>query len=153
MLSATQEVTSVCTHSVVSQHFMELEGSLPRTQELSTCTYPEPDQFSRQHSILSLHLNVILLHLGLPSILFPIGSPTNNIRTLFFLIYNKTKQNKTIPVTGRGRLKFCEMFRIPHYLDSWITHYGEFVTLTHRPHSTPLKIFSSLLLVLISVRD
>jgi hypothetical protein len=33
---------------------MELEGSLPSSQELSTCTYPEPDQSSPQHSILSL---------------------------------------------------------------------------------------------------
>jgi hypothetical protein len=33
---------------------METEGSLPRSQELSTCTYPEPDQSRPQHSILSL---------------------------------------------------------------------------------------------------
>jgi hypothetical protein len=33
-----------------SQHFMEPEGSLPSLQELSTCTYPEPDQSSPQHS-------------------------------------------------------------------------------------------------------
>jgi hypothetical protein len=28
-------------HSIVSQHFMELEGSIPSSQELSTCSYPE----------------------------------------------------------------------------------------------------------------
>jgi hypothetical protein len=33
-----------------SQHFMEPEGSLPSLQELSTCTYPEPNQSSPQHS-------------------------------------------------------------------------------------------------------
>jgi hypothetical protein len=33
---------------------MEPEGSLPRSQELSTCTYPEPDKSNLQHSILSL---------------------------------------------------------------------------------------------------
>jgi hypothetical protein len=44
----------MCKHSVVSQHFMEPEGSLPSSQELSTFTYPEPDQSSPQHSILSL---------------------------------------------------------------------------------------------------
>jgi hypothetical protein len=33
-----------------SQHFMEPEGSLPSSQELSTWTYPEPDQSSPQHS-------------------------------------------------------------------------------------------------------
>jgi hypothetical protein len=30
---------------------MEPEGSLPSLQELSTCTYPEPDQSSPQHSL------------------------------------------------------------------------------------------------------
>jgi hypothetical protein len=30
------------------------QGSSPHSQELSTCTYPEPDQSSPQHSILSL---------------------------------------------------------------------------------------------------
>jgi hypothetical protein len=44
----------LCSHSVDSQHFMEPEGSLPSSQELSTCTYPEPDQSSPQHPILSL---------------------------------------------------------------------------------------------------
>jgi hypothetical protein len=33
---------------------MEPEGSMPRSQELSACTYPEPDQSSPQHSVLSL---------------------------------------------------------------------------------------------------
>jgi hypothetical protein len=27
-------------HSIVFQHFMELEGSIPNSQELSTCSYP-----------------------------------------------------------------------------------------------------------------
>jgi hypothetical protein len=31
-------------HSIVSQHFMEPEGSIPNSQQLSTCSYPEPDQ-------------------------------------------------------------------------------------------------------------
>jgi hypothetical protein len=31
-------------YSIVSQHFMEPEGSIPNSQELSTCSYPEPDQ-------------------------------------------------------------------------------------------------------------
>jgi hypothetical protein len=29
-------------HSIVSQHFMEPEGSMPNSQQLSTCSYPEP---------------------------------------------------------------------------------------------------------------
>jgi hypothetical protein len=32
----------------------EPEGSLPSSQELSTCTFPEPNQSSPQHSLLSL---------------------------------------------------------------------------------------------------
>jgi hypothetical protein len=32
-------------HSIVSEHFMEPEGSIPNPQELSTCSYPEPDQY------------------------------------------------------------------------------------------------------------
>jgi hypothetical protein len=43
-----------------SKHFMEHEGSLPSSQELSTCTYPEPDQFSSQHSLLSLNLPIFV---------------------------------------------------------------------------------------------
>jgi hypothetical protein len=38
-------------HSIVSQHFMEPEGSIPNSQELSTCCYPEPDQSSPYHPI------------------------------------------------------------------------------------------------------
>jgi hypothetical protein len=33
-------------HSIVFQHFMEPEGSIPNSQELSTYSYPEPDQSS-----------------------------------------------------------------------------------------------------------
>jgi hypothetical protein len=40
-------------HSIVSQHFMEPEGSIPNSQELPTCSYPE-DQSSPHHAILSL---------------------------------------------------------------------------------------------------
>jgi hypothetical protein len=28
------------SYSIVSQHFMEPEGSIPNSQELSTCSYP-----------------------------------------------------------------------------------------------------------------
>jgi hypothetical protein len=41
-----------------SQHFMEPEGSLPSSQELSTCTYSEPNQSSPQHSIISLYFGL-----------------------------------------------------------------------------------------------
>jgi hypothetical protein len=67
---------------------MEPEGSIPNSQELSTCSFPEPNQSSphppspspRSIQTLSTHLC-----LGLPSSLFPSGFPTNNLYT--FLIY------------------------------------------------------------------
>jgi hypothetical protein len=43
-------------HSIVSQHFAEPEGSIPNSQELSTCPYPEPDQSSPHHPILTNEL-------------------------------------------------------------------------------------------------
>jgi hypothetical protein len=64
-------------HSLVSQHFMEPEGSIPNLQELSTCSYPiqstSPHLTSpRSIIILSTHLGLVL-----PSGLFPSGFPTN----------------------------------------------------------------------------
>jgi hypothetical protein len=42
-------------HSIVSQYFMEPEGSIPNSRELSTCPYPEPDQSSLiRHGSLSI---------------------------------------------------------------------------------------------------
>jgi hypothetical protein len=43
--AATQELPNI---------LMELEGSLPCSQESSTCPYPEPYQSSPHHLILSL---------------------------------------------------------------------------------------------------
>jgi hypothetical protein len=40
---------------------MEPEGSLPNSQELSTCPYPEPDQSSLDHPNLSLSPRSILI--------------------------------------------------------------------------------------------
>jgi hypothetical protein len=66
---------------------MEPEGSIPNSQELSTCPYPEPDQSSPHHPILPLQDPLILatrLRLGLTSGLFPSGFPTNNLYAFFF---------------------------------------------------------------------
>jgi hypothetical protein len=63
-------------HSIVSQHFMEPEGSIPNSQELSTRSHPEPDQSSPHHPITSPRSILILsthLRLGLLSGLFPSG--------------------------------------------------------------------------------
>jgi hypothetical protein len=42
------------SHSIVSQHFMEPEGSLQHLQEPSTCPFPEPDQSSQKYFTVSL---------------------------------------------------------------------------------------------------
>jgi hypothetical protein len=60
---------------------MEPEGSLPHPQELSTCPYPELDQSSPHRPILILSTH---LRLGLPSGLFPSGSPINKLYAFLF---------------------------------------------------------------------
>jgi hypothetical protein len=43
-----------------SQHFMEPEGALPSSQELSTCTYPERflrHSFSKGLTLLNIQMN------------------------------------------------------------------------------------------------
>jgi hypothetical protein len=44
----------LCSHSKISQNFMEPERSLPCSQQPSTHPYPEPDRFSPYHPILFL---------------------------------------------------------------------------------------------------
>jgi hypothetical protein len=41
-------------HSIVSQHSMEPEGSVPHSQEPPTGPYSDPEQFSPHHLTLSL---------------------------------------------------------------------------------------------------
>jgi hypothetical protein len=49
-LSTTREAPQLLGHSIVSQHFMEPEGSIPNSKKLSTCSYREPNQSSPYHS-------------------------------------------------------------------------------------------------------
>jgi hypothetical protein len=43
----------LCTHSRTSQHIIGQEVSLPCSHKPSTCPYPDPDQSSLHHPILS----------------------------------------------------------------------------------------------------
>jgi hypothetical protein len=65
-------------------------------------------------------------------------------------IKSKVKASKAIPVTSRGGLWRCEMWKVPLCLDNRLTDGGKVGSLTHRPLSTPHK--HCLVLVLISVR-
>jgi hypothetical protein len=55
----------------------------------------------------------------------------------FILDYIKSKD---IPVTGREDQQGCEMSRLPHFPDNWLTDSGEVVRLTCRLLFTPRKI-------------
>jgi hypothetical protein len=57
--------------------------------------------------------------------------------------YKAKRKVKRIPVTGRGGLQGCEMLRIPHYLDNWLTDGGKVTSPMRRPHFTPQKYYFS----------
>jgi hypothetical protein len=50
------------------------------------------------------------------------------------------KKDKAIPVTGCEGQEGCEMTRLPHFLDNWLTNGSEVVSLTRWPPFTPRKI-------------
>jgi hypothetical protein len=55
-LGTTREASQhLFSHSIVCQHFMDLESSLSYSQELSTSNYPKPDQSCPHNRILSLN--------------------------------------------------------------------------------------------------
>jgi hypothetical protein len=76
-LSTTRKVTSFAATQEILRIFIESEGSLLHLQELSICTYPEPD-----YSIfpISIYLCLGLLSGG-P---FPSGFPANNLYAFLF---------------------------------------------------------------------
>jgi hypothetical protein len=82
------------TISIVSQHLMESECSILNSQEFSTCSYPEPDQFSphRPHPTSKRSILILSTHerLGLPSGLLPFGLPTKNLHAFLFALIRAT---------------------------------------------------------------
>jgi hypothetical protein len=52
-------------------------------------------------------------------------------------------KSKAVPVTGRGGMHGCDMLRISHCIDNWLTDGGKDVSLTHLPSSTPQKHYFS----------
>jgi hypothetical protein len=74
---------------------MELEGSLPCSQDPSTGPYPEPDRLSPYHPILYLLRSISILsthlRLGPPSGLFPSVFPTNILYAFLFSSIRATR--------------------------------------------------------------
>jgi hypothetical protein len=65
-------------HAIVFQHSMEPEGSMLNSQELSTCSYPEPDQSNPpSHPTSPRSILILSTHLRL-------GFPTNNLYAFLF---------------------------------------------------------------------
>jgi hypothetical protein len=54
-----------------------------------------------------------------------------------YVLLDKVKKGKAIPVTGHGDPEGCETLRVPHFLDNRLTDGGKVVSLTHRPPFTP----------------
>jgi protoheme ferro-lyase len=48
-------------------------------------------------------------------------------------------ESKSVLLTSHGGPKGCEMSRLTHFLDNWLTDGGKVVSLMSRSHSTPLK--------------
>jgi hypothetical protein len=48
-----------------------------------------------------------------------------------YIYMKKKKKGKTIPLTGCGGPQGCEVLRLPHFLDNWLTDGGEVVSLMH----------------------
>lgn len=63
----------------IANHFIELDSLLPYLQKPSTCTNPEPDQYSPKTDPISLSSSSVLSsnqHLGLPIDFFPSDFPS-----------------------------------------------------------------------------
>jgi hypothetical protein len=82
--------------------------------------------------------------------LFVCGNPTSltEVVCIFAGFWSAPRPSywqhlEAIPLTGRGRLKCCEMSRIPHCLDNRFTDGGKVVSLTHLQRSTPQKHYFS----------
>jgi hypothetical protein len=82
---------------------MEPKGSIPNSQELSTCPYlePRPIQSTSPHPTSTRSILILSnhLHLGLPSDLLPSGFPTNNLYAFLFYPTRATCPTHLIPLT------------------------------------------------------
>jgi hypothetical protein len=81
----------------------------------------------------------IFLSLTLNSCGTHVATVCISIYLMFSKLDKKVKKSEAIPVTGHGGLYGCEMLRIPHCQDNWLTDGGEVVSPMHPPHSTPQK--------------
>jgi hypothetical protein len=125
---------TVLSRSRNSAHFMEPEGSLPRVQMPTTCSYPEPDQSSPcplPTRFLKIHLNIIL-----PST--PEASKWSKI-----LILNENKFHNTQPRLARFTFTDqCLSETGQHFVHYNMTVVQSRITVEKRQHWTR-RFFSS----------
>jgi hypothetical protein len=97
-LSTTREALQLSGHSIVSQHFMELEGSIPNSQELSTYSYSEPDPSS--------------LHLPIP----PLQDPSQYYPSTYVLVFLAASFPLAFPRTYTGSCSPIRATRPAHLI-------------------------------------
>jgi hypothetical protein len=85
-------------HSKVFQHFMETEGSIPNSQELSTCSYPEPDQSSPHHSIPPLLDSKLVLVLTILTFLREVPVSNLGCDTVYAICFHSFHQSLEVYV-------------------------------------------------------
>lgn len=76
--SPSWEASSFLSKSINSSHCTERDGSVPHEQQLATCSYTEPDEFSPNPPLQFVGCTLILyshLRLGLPGVLFSSSPP------------------------------------------------------------------------------
>jgi hypothetical protein len=133
----------LCSHWAVPKHVMEPKDSLAYSQEISTCTYPEPDKSSNTNSTGPTSILFTHLCLGRHSGLFPSNLPTNNLYTFLLSPIHATCPTQLIisdliilimfgEVFKSGSSSLCSFLRPPPVISH---HFGANILFKH-PQST-----------------
>ena len=95
---------------------MEPEGSLPHSQVLATCPYPEPDLSSPQTPHPTSRRSILILsshlRLNLPSVLFPFRFPTKILYMPFLSLIRATCPGHLILLYLNTRTILGEQYRL-----------------------------------------
>jgi hypothetical protein len=96
---------------------MEHKGSLPSLQELSACTYPEPDQCSPTHPILTLSTYVpASLVVSVPLAFLPVTYVRSSFYSTFLIFSNQEVLVRTYIFSFVTKNRPCGLVvRVPVY--------------------------------------